>query len=112
MNPRDLVRLRHIADALDAATSFVQGRRREDLDSDQMLLFALVRAIEIVGEAASRVTERTRAELTDLPWTSIVGMRNRLVHAYFDIDRDILWTTVTESAPSIAKVLKTALEQR
>ena len=55
-----------------------------------MLLFALVRAIEIAGEAASQVTARP-AQLPDLPWASIIGMRNRLVHAYFDINRDILW---------------------
>ena len=60
-----------------------------------MLLFALVRAIEIAGEAASQVTAATREQLPDLPWSSIVN-ENRLVHAYFDINRDILWTTVTE----------------
>jgi uncharacterized protein with HEPN domain len=92
------VRLHHIVDALKSAISFVRGRDRKDLDSDEMLLFALVRAIEIVGEAASKVTVETRAGLTGLPWDSMIGMRNRLVHAYFDINRDILWTTVTEAA--------------
>lgn len=92
MNPHDRVRLRHIADALNAAMRFVEGRQRSDLDAHDMLLFALVRAIEIVGEAASKVTVETRAEMADLPWTSIVSLRNRLVHAYFDINRHILWT--------------------
>jgi uncharacterized protein with HEPN domain len=76
-----------------------------------MLLFALVRAIEVAGEAASKVTEATRAELPDLPWTAMTGMRNRLVHAYFDINRDILWTTVTEAAPALAHRLRNILEQ-
>jgi uncharacterized protein with HEPN domain len=71
------------------------GRQRSDLDSDEMLLFALTRAIEIAGEAASRVTTETRGAMSDLPWSALIGMRNRLVHAYFDIDRNILWTTVT-----------------
>jgi uncharacterized protein with HEPN domain len=106
MNPRDRGRLRHIVDALAAATEFVQGRKRSDLDSDQMLLFALVRAIEIVGEAASRISPETRAEMPDVPWPSIMSMRHRLVHAYFDINRDILWTTVTEAAPPVAQSLK------
>jgi uncharacterized protein with HEPN domain len=71
-----------------------------------MLLFALIRAIEIAGEAASRLTAEARAELPDLPWASIVGMRNRLIHAYFDVDRDILWTTVIEAAPQLLSKLK------
>jgi uncharacterized protein with HEPN domain len=111
MNPHDRVRLRHIVDALNAAMRFVEGRKRSDLDADDMLLFALVRAIEIVGEAASKVTAETRAEMADLPWASIVGMRNRLIHAYFDINRDILWTTVAEAVPALAERLKTYLDE-
>ena len=111
MNPRDRVRLQHLADALNSAIRFARGRQRADLDSDEMLLFALVRAVEIAGEAASQISDDTRAELPDLPWTSIVGMRNRLVHAYFDINRDILWTTVTEAAPPLIQRLKTVLSE-
>src|SRR5262245_51391094 len=97
MNPHDRVRLRHMADAMNAAMRFTTDRVRSDLDIDEMLLFALVRAVEIVGEAAARVTDETRTQIPDLPWAAIVGMRNRLVHAYFDINRDILWNTVTEA---------------
>src|SRR5262249_36873714 len=89
----------------------VQGRKRSDLDTDQMLLFALVRAIEIVGEAASRISPETRAEMPDVPWPAIVSMRHRLVHAYFDINRDILWTTVTEAAPPVVQNLKKRLAE-
>jgi len=109
MDPRDQVRLQHLADALKSAIRFAQGRQRGDLDTDEMLLFALVRAIEIAGEAASQVTVETRAQLPDLPWASIIGMRNRLVHAYFDINRDILWTTVAEAAPPLAERSKNVL---
>jgi uncharacterized protein with HEPN domain len=109
MNPRDRVRLQHLADALDSAIRFARGRERTDLDTDEMLLFALVRAVEIAGEAASQVTADTRARLPDLPWSSMIGMRNRLVHAYFDINRDILWTTVTEAAPALAQQLRVVL---
>src|SRR5215472_7620619 len=109
MNPRDRVRRQHLLDALNSAINFARGRQRADLDADEMLLFALTRAIEIAGEAASQVTAETRTQLPDLPWGSIVGMRNRLVHAYFDIDRDILWTTVTEAAPPLVERLKKVL---
>jgi uncharacterized protein with HEPN domain len=110
MNPPDRARLRHLVDALNAATRFVLGRTRSDLDTDEMLLFALVRAVEVAGEAASRVTADTRSELPDVPWNSIVGMRNRLVHAYFDVDRDILWTTVTVAVPPLLKRLAEELD--
>ncbi len=109
MNPHDRVRLQHLTDALNSAIRFVQGRGRSDLDADEMLLFALVRAVEIAGEAASQVTAETRAQPPDLPWNSTVGMRNRLVHAYFDINREILWTTVTEAAPPLVERLKNIL---
>ena len=111
MNRRDRIRLRHLVDALNSAIRFARGRERGDLDSDEMLLFALVRAIEIAGEAASQVSAETCAQLPDLPWSSIVGMRNRLVHAYFDINRDILWTTVTEAAPPLVELLKNVLAE-
>jgi uncharacterized protein with HEPN domain len=110
MNPDDCVRLRHIADALKAALRFIEGRRREDLDTDEMLSFALVRAIEIVGEAASKVTVETRDQHTQVPWPAIIGMRQRLVHAYFDINLDILWTTATKDAPILLAQVESILD--
>lgn len=87
----DTIRMLHMLDAAREAISFSRGRTRTDLDSDKMLTFALVRAIEIVGEAASKVTAQTRSEFPEMPWQDIVGMRNRIVHAYFDIDLDRVW---------------------
>jgi uncharacterized protein with HEPN domain len=91
--------MKHIIDAIDAASKFIEGRNRSDLDGDHMLVFALVRAVEIVGEAASKVSSDCRAELPAVPWSKIVGMRNRLIHAYFDIDLEILWNTATYALP-------------
>ena len=76
-----------------------------------MLLFALVRAVEVAGEAASKVTAETRAALTELPWDSMIGMRNRLIHAYFEINHDMLWTTVAEAAPPLAERISNLLEE-
>ena len=95
-------------DAVDAAAGFIAGRSRGDLDQDQMLLFALVRAIEIVGEAASKVSEETRPSVA-IPWMAVVGMRNRLIHGYFDIDRDVLWATAVQSLPQLGTVLRARL---
>jgi uncharacterized protein with HEPN domain len=101
MQPDDLTRVRHMLEAAENAQRFISGKSRADLDTDPMLLFALVRAIEIIGEAASRVSAEQRTASPTVPWTAIVAMRNRLIHAYFDIDRDIVWRTVTDEIPSL-----------
>ena len=72
MRPDDLVRLKHMQDATASALRFVDGRSRQDLDSDEMLLFALVRAVEVIGEAASKFSAAGRAELPDNRWAAIV----------------------------------------
>ncbi len=93
-------------EAAEACNRFVAGRQRADLDSDLMLSFALVRAVEVIGEAASKVSQQTRTANKQVPWPAIVAMRNRLIHAYFDIDRDVLWKTVTQEIPSLLTALR------
>lgn len=110
MQPEDAVRVRHMIEAAEAVHSFIAGRRRIDLDSDRMLLFALVRAIEIIGEAASKLSSEARTSMPSVPWASVVAMRHRLIHAYFDIDRTILWKTATEEIPPLLSVLRAALK--
>ena len=103
MAPTETDRLRHMRDAANAALSFIQGRGRPDLDSDAMLTFALIRAVEIIGEAAARLPGPVRDAHPEIPWAQIIGMRNRLVHGYYDVDLDVLWVTVsTNLAPLIA----------
>ena len=109
MSPDDRIRLLHMADAVDSALQFLHGRERAQLEDDRMLVFALVRAVEIVGEAASKVSAEGRAELPQIPWNGMVGMRNRLVHAYFDVDLDILWNTATQALPELRGHLARAL---
>lgn len=99
MRREDAVRMRHMLDAAQEAASFASGRSRQDLDRDRMLTFALVRAIEIIGEAASKVSPETRAEHPSLPWPAIVNMRNRVIHAYFDVDVDLVWDTISIDVP-------------
>jgi uncharacterized protein with HEPN domain len=108
MSPDDRWRVGHMIEAAEAALEFAAGRSRADLDGNAMLRMALTRAVEIVGEAASQVSDAGRAELPGLPWAQIVGMRNRLVHAYFDINRDILWDTVQLALPELLAKLKPA----
>ncbi len=93
-------------EAVETALGFAAGRTRSDLDTDRMLLFALVRALTIVGEAAARLSDEARAAAPDVPWRQIVAMRNRLIHAYFDVDRDIVWTAIRNELPDLLERLK------
>lgn len=106
MRVEDGVRIRHMIDAAESALRFINRRQRADLEQDEMLSFALVRAVEVIGEAASKVTAEGRADLPGVPWAAVTGMRNRLIHAYFDINLDILWATVEQALPTLLRQLK------
>jgi len=107
MQSHDRIRLQHMLDATKEALEFVQGMQRADLDRNRMLVLSLVKELEIIGEAASKVSAELRSQHGAIPWLDISGMRNRLIHAYFDIDLDVVWTTVTKDLP----LLKTELEK-
>jgi uncharacterized protein with HEPN domain len=102
----DRVRLVHMLDAAREALSFAANRSRADLNHERMLLHSLVRSIEVIGEAAINVSPEYKTS-SEIPWVKLAGMRNRLVHAYFDIDEDIVWdTTVLDLPPLIAELTK------
>ncbi len=106
MRAEDIVRLRHMIEAAEQAMQFVAGRGSTDLATDRMLQFALVRAIEIIGEAATKVSDEVRSAHANIPWKAIVGMRHRLVHAYFDVDANVLWVAATVEIPALLAQLQ------
>jgi uncharacterized protein with HEPN domain len=97
-------------DAACDAIKFTKGRSRGDLDLDRMLALSLVKCIEIVGEAASRVSPEIQAGYPQIPWRDIIGMRNRLIHAYYDIDLDRVWDTVLDDLPSLIQALESLVQ--
>jgi len=111
MRKDDAIRLRHMLDAAREAMEFAQGRTRADLNGDRKLVLASVKDIEIIGEAAYQISETTRDQLPGIPWDDIIGMRHRLVHAYFDISLDILWRTVQDDLPALIGVLEPLVPQ-
>ena len=111
MHRDDLVRLRHMLDAALEAREFIKGRARESLDTNRMLALSLVKEIEIIGEAANQVSETTRPQTSAIPWEDIIAMRNRLVHAYFDINLEILWRTVQEDLPPLISAIEDVLKR-
>ena len=88
------------------AVALVQGKTRADLDSDRLLNLALVRLLEIIGEAANRIPEEEQARHAEIPWPQIVSLRNRLIHGYDSVDFDILWQIVTEDLPPLIASLE------
>ena len=102
----DAIRLRHMLDAAREARDFVQGRAEYDVGGDHKLVLSLVKEIEIVGEAASNVSQTTRRRLLQIPWQDVVDMRNRLIHAYFDIDVGVVWDTVSKDLPPLIAALE------
>jgi uncharacterized protein with HEPN domain len=110
--PEDDVLLRDMLDHALKAVDATRGRARRDLDKDDVLAAALERFLEVVGEAATKVSETTRREMGAVPWNEIIGMRNRLVHGYASVDRDIVWVAVTADLPALVAELEAAIRGR
>jgi uncharacterized protein with HEPN domain len=106
MQPHDDIRLRHMLDSAEEAIEFAAGKSRKDFDDNRQLLLAIIKSIEIIGEAASKISEARKVKNDNIPWKDIIGMRNRLSHGYFDVNLDIVWQTVKTDLPELIKALK------
>ena len=105
----DLNRLYHIWEAATEAMLFVKGKARDDFDQDRLLQHGLVRLLEIIGEAAANISPAFRQTYDDIPWGVMVGMRNRLIHAYFNIDLDVVWRTVNGDLALLTQTIEPIL---
>jgi len=103
------VRLRHMLFYAREAVGLMRDRSRADLEIDRALGLAIIRCLEIVGEAASRVPVAIQQRHPKIPWPQIIGMRNRLVHGYDIVDYDVIWSTVTEDLPPLIAELEEIL---
>ena len=83
------------------------GKTRKDLENDRLLNLALVRLLEIIGEAANRVPIEVQEANPIIPWLQIIGLRNRLIHGYDEVDFDILWEIISNDLPRLVKQLDT-----
>jgi uncharacterized protein with HEPN domain len=93
MNESDSIRLRHMLEAAAEALRIAGGRPRNELLQDCIATLAVIKDLEIIGEAASKVSVKLRTQEPNIPWIDIVGRRNRLIHAYFDVTVDVVWDT-------------------
>ncbi len=106
MESEDLVRIRHMLDAAKKAVEFAHGRSRSDLDTDEQLTLALIRLLEVIGEAAKTVSSTTRQTYPGIAWKEIAGTRDRLIHGYFDVDLDIVWQIIAVDLPPLISQLE------
>ncbi len=90
----------------------IQGKTRSDLDRNRTLNLALVRLLEIVGEAASRIPKEERQKYPDIDWPQIVGLQNRLIHGYDFVDFDLLWQITNDDLPSLIDQLEKILHRK
>ena len=109
--PDDQFRLRHMLDHAREAVVMIEDRTRADLDRNRMLELALVRLVEIIGEAATRIGHECQARYPNIPWPHVIGTRHRLAHGYDKVDLDVLWDTVTEDLPPLIAELERIVGQ-
>ena len=110
MNKDNKVYLTHIFDAIDKIEKYTEGKNSKEFMSNSMVQDAVIRQIEIIGEAAKRVSSTIRKSNPKIPWKDIAGMRDKLIHGYFGVDLDAVWETVKKDVPvlkqQVADIMK------
>ena len=103
--------LRDMLENAEKALSFVDGMDYDDFETDDKAVYAVIRAFEIIGEAARQIPENIQNVNPEIPWREITGMRNKLTHEYFGVNTKVVWRTVHEDLPVMIPLLKKMLEQ-
>ena len=112
MSPREwLFRLEDIVESSALIAVYVQGMSYADWVKDRKTIDAVVRNLQIIGEATNHVPEDVRSRYSDVPWAQLRGMRNILIHEYFGVDTDILWRAVTEDVPRLRKQIQKIIDE-
>ncbi|MDY7030723.1 MAG: DUF86 domain-containing protein [Thermodesulfobacteriota bacterium] len=110
MQPEDRIRVQHILDEAGEACHYIQGITFDEFVKEGKTVRAVIRCIEVIGEATSKISTEFRRDHPEIPWQKIIGMRNRLIHVYFDIDYHIVWQTVKENLPLLIEQFQLILD--
>ena len=101
--------LKDTLDAIEKATMFVEGMDYEEFSRDAKSVYAVIRALEIVGEATKKIPQEVKNNHTEIPWREIAGMRDKLIHDYFGVNLVVVWKAVYEDLPGIEPLLRKML---
>ena len=107
----DMIRLRHMLDHAREAVELIAGKEKTELQHNRILELALIRLIEIVGEASAKVSSETHEKYPSIPWPQVIGMRNRLIHGYDSVDLDVLWDTIEVDLPPLIAEIERIIGQ-
>ena len=103
--------LRDMLENAEKALSFVDGMDYDEFEADDKAVYAVIRAFEIIGEAARQIPESIQNANPAIPWREIAGMRNKLTHEYFGVNTKVVWRTVHEDLPVIIPHLRKMLDR-
>lgn len=102
--------LADMLEAMDKARQFVEGMSFDQFSGDDKTVYAVIRALEIIGEAAKRIPAEVKAQQGGIPWREIAGMRDKLTHDYFGVNLGVVWKTVTEDLSSLERGIRSLIE--
>lgn len=108
MDERDKLKLKHMQLACEELIKFTNEIDEITFSSDRILTLACIKEIEIIGEAANKITLETKLRLDTIPWDDIIGARNRLIHGYYNINLKIVWKTIKEDIPELLRLLESS----
>jgi len=111
MKKDNLVFLKHILDAINLIEEYLKDKKFQEFTNNHMLQDAVIREIEIIGEATKNLAEDFKNKYPEIPWRQIAGMRDKLIHGYFGVDLDAVWDTATTDVPSLKERLQEILKR-
>jgi len=102
----DLAYIEHILDCIRKIKEFTTGLSLKDFSVNELVQDAVIRNIEIIGEASKKISSDTKQIYYEIPWKEIAGMRDKLIHDYLGVDFEVVWRTITEDIPTLEKQIK------
>lgn len=103
--------LQDISESIEKATSFTQGMDYESFQNDDKTVYATIRALEVIGEATKKVPSSIREQYPEIPWREMAGIRDKLIHDYFGVNKEVVWKTVKQDLPDLRPQIKKVIEE-